>query len=478
MDADEFRKRGHEAVERIARYYDEIGKYKVLSSVAPGYLAKSLPDHAPEEPESWASIQADFESKIMPGVTHWQHPSFFAFYPANSSYPGILGDMYSSMLNCIAFNWQSSPSCTELETITLDWVAKMCNLDKSFLSSGKGGGIIQGTASEAVLIAVIAARERVLQQYRNCNASENELSSVASRLMAYGSTQTHSCTKKACRILNLKFTSIQTDETYRMRGVALKEQIEKDSNAGFIPFYLTATIGTTSSGAVDAIPELVDTLKSRGSMNEQSPIWLHVDAAYAGAAMVCPEHQHHLIGTDYADSYNFNAHKWMLVNFDCSLMYVKDRSYLTNALSLTPPYLRNAASDTGLVFDYRDWQLPLGRRFRSLKLWFVLRTYGVRGIQEHIRKHVGQAHRFHELLQSRNHIFNVVTRPHFALVLDTVNASGAMFLTPTELNANYVIRFVPGSRDTQNQHIDNAFNALLEAAQMVRERRSRSNPKL
>ncbi|TPX33661.1 hypothetical protein SeLEV6574_g08359 [Synchytrium endobioticum] len=470
MDADEFRKRGHEAVERIARYYDEIGKYKVLSSVAPGYLAKSLPDHAPEEPESWASIQADFESKIMPGVTHWQHPSFFAFYPANSSYPGILGDMYSSMINCIAFNWQSSPSCTELETITLDWVAKMCNLDKSFLSSGKGGGIIQGTASEAVLIAVIAARERVLQQYRNCNASENELSSVASRLMAYGSTQTHSCTKKACRILNLKFTSIQTDETYRMRGVALKEQIEKDSNAGFIPFYLTATIGTTSSGAVDAIPELVDTLKSRGSMNEQSPIWLHVDAAYAGAAMVCPEHQHHLIGTDYADSYNFNAHKWMLVNFDCSLM---------------------------------DWQLPLGRRFRSLKLWFVLRTYGVRGIQEHIRKHVGQAHRFHELLQSRNHIFNVVTRPHFALVtfqikpspvmtfggtdetrqitrqvLDTVNASGAMFLTPTELNANYVIRFVPGSRDTQNQHIDNAFNALLEAAQMVRERRSRSNPKL
>ncbi|TPX32431.1 hypothetical protein SmJEL517_g04416 [Synchytrium microbalum] len=479
MDVKEFRKRGHEAVERIAKYYEELeagDKYKVLSDVKPGYLKSLLPEQAPEEPEAWESISSDFENKIMPGVTHWQHPSFFAFYPANSSFPGILGDMYSSMINCIAFNWQTSPSCTELETVTLDWVAKLCNLDAGFLSTGKGGGVIQGSASEAVLVAVIAARERVLGAMKAKGASEAELANAASRLVAYGSTQTHSCTKKACLILNLKFKSLDVDTQYRLRGDTVKAAVEQDLAAGLIPFFVTGTIGTTSSGAVDAIPEIVKAIRPHADS-----IWLHIDAAYAGSAMTCAEHQYHLAGTSEADSFNFNAHKWMLTNFDCSLFYVKDRSQLTNALSLTPAYLRNAASDSGLVFDYRDWQLPLGRRFRSLKLWFVLRTYGAKGIRAHIRMHVDQAQLFHKLLLSRTDLFKVFTPPSFALMtfqvqpakgqtiseatqstLETCNASGKMLLTPTELDGQYVIRFVPGSRLTENHHIEQAFKFLTE----------------
>ncbi|KAJ3300366.1 hypothetical protein HK104_001329 [Borealophlyctis nickersoniae] len=490
MDLNEFRKRGHEAVERIAKYYEELEKYKVLSSVDPGYLGKSLPQEAPEEPESFDTIARDFEEKIMPGVTHW-----YAFEKAcdfeirkfdnlNCSFPWSqlcvdVPNMFTDVTSEVRFNWQTSPSCTELETVVLDWVAKLLHLDPGFLSQGKGGGVIQGSASEAIAVVVIAARERVLRLVRNSGADDEEIGKVSSRLIAYSSTQTHSATKKACIIANVRHRVLPVDEHFRLRGHDVAAAIKEDVESGYIPFFITATIGTTNSGAVDAISEIADALTA------EIPIWLHVDAAWAGSALICEEYRVYSKGVERADSFNFNMHKWMLTNFDCSPLWVKNRSELTEAFSVSPAYLRNANSDSGLVTDYRDWQLPLGRRFRSLKSWFVLRTYGATGIRAHIRKHVHLARLFESHIQSRPDLFKVMTPLSFAiltfqilpsseskltandstrLVCDRINDSGRLMLTHTVLGENRVIRFVPGSPWTEERHINDAFQIIKEVA--------------
>ncbi|CAG8489752.1 1910_t:CDS:2 [Acaulospora colombiana] len=300
MDIEEFRKRGYETIDRICKYYQELDSYDVLSKVEPGYLRKLLPQEAPEDPEPFDVIQSDIESKIMPG--------------ANSSFPAILGDMYSDMFNCIGFNWICSPACTELETIVLDWLAKLIGLDSSFHSEGKGGGVIQSTASDAILVTLLAARQRVLSEYKAKGLNEDELHEVSTRLVAYGSDETHLSLKKATVVTNTRFRALSTSETFSIRGETVKMEIENDIAKGLIPFYICATFGTTGSSAIDNISEIAD-------VAQDTSVWLHVDAAYAGSSLVCPEYRHHLAGINRSDSFNFNMHKWLLTNFDASCLW-------------------------------------------------------------------------------------------------------------------------------------------------------------
>ncbi|CAB4473099.1 unnamed protein product [Rhizophagus irregularis] len=480
MDIEEFRKRGYETVDRICKYYQELENYEVLSKVEPGYLKKVLPKEAPEEPEPWENIQCDIETKIIPGITHWQSPNFFAFYPANSSFPSILGDMYSDMFNVIGFNWLSSPACTELESVVLDWMGKLVGLDQKFHSDGRGGGVIQGTASEATLVTLLAAKYRMLEEYKAKGADEEKLRTLSTRLIAYGSDQTHICLKKATMIANILFRALPTDDNFSLCGETVKQEMEKDITNGLIPFFIVGTIGTTNSAAIDKITDIVDAIKGTN-------VWLHIDAAYAGSALICPEYKYLLEGINQADSFDLNMHKGLLTNFDCSCLWIKERKYLINALSITPDILKNSVSESGMVLDFRDWQISLGRRFRALKIWFVIRTYGAKGLREHVMKTHKLANRFRSKIQQYPDLFIIPTTPNFGLVnfyvksndslknsnkltemvSNRLNESGKIYLTQTKMREQYIIRFAPGSPLTTEKHIDQAFELLLKITQEV-----------
>ncbi|CAN6688685.1 unnamed protein product [Malus baccata var. baccata] len=353
MDAEQLRENAHKMVDFIADYYKTIEDFPVLSQVQPGYLRDLLPDSAPTRPESLQQVFDDIQAKILPGVTHWQSPNFFGYYPSNSSVAGFLGEMLSAGLNIVGFSWITSPAATELEMIVLDWFAKMLKLPEEFLSAGQGGGVIQGTASEAVLVVLLAARDRILRA---------EGKKALEKLVVYASDQTHSALQKACQIggihpENCRVLSTDSSTNYALSPNVLNEAISNDIAGGLVPFFLCATVGTTSSTAVDPLLELGKITKSNG-------MWFHVDAAYAGSACICPEYRHHIDGVEEADSFNMNAHKWFLTNFDCSLLWIKDRNALVQALSTNPEFLKNKASQANLVVDYKDWQIPLGRRFR------------------------------------------------------------------------------------------------------------------
>ena len=377
MTLDEFRRYGHSMVDWIAQYYESVEQYPVLSQVTPGEIRAGLPAEPPREGQLFEDMLKDVTELILPGVTHWQSPNFFAFFPANTSGPAILAELLSAGLGVQGMLWTTSPACTELETHMLDWVADMLDLPEKFKSSSSGGGVIQDSASSASLVALLAARERAT------GFASNE-QGLSERLVAYASTQAHSSIEKAVKIAGLgrqNLRLIDVDETYAMRADALAEQIRKDRSAGYKPAFACATVGTTSSNALDPLAEI-------GRICQQEGIWLHVDAAMVGTAAICPEFRYIHQGLELADSYCFNPHKWMFTNFDCDCFYVADRAALINTLSVLPEYLRNEATESGAVIDYRDWQIPLGRRFRSLKLWFVIRHYGVEGLQFHIRRHV------------------------------------------------------------------------------------------
>ncbi|KAJ9697060.1 hypothetical protein PVL29_009011 [Vitis rotundifolia] len=381
MDAEQLRENGHKMVDFIADYYKSIENFPVLSQVEPGYLRELLPDSAPHQPESLQQVFDDLQAKILPGVTHWQSPNFFAYYPSNSSTAGFLGEMLSAGLNIVGFSWITSPAATELEMIVLDWLAKMLNLPDDFLSAGNGGGVIQGTASEAVLVVLLAARDRVLRTVGK---------TALEKLVVYGSDQTHSALQKACQIggihpENCRLLKADSSTGYALSPDLLSEAVSHDIANGLIPFFLCAN----SNG-----------------------IWFHVDAAYAGSACVCPEYRHYIDGVEEADSFNMNAHKWFLTNFDCSVLWVK-------------------ASDANMVVDYKDWQVPLGRRFRSLKLWMVLRLYGVEKLQHYIRNHIELAKRFEEL---------VAQDPRFEA-----------------LSGKYTLRLAVGAPLTEERHVNAAW---------------------
>ncbi|XP_075068740.1 aromatic-L-amino-acid decarboxylase [Mixophyes fleayi] len=474
MNSTEFRKRGKDMVDYIADYMEKIESRQVFPDVTPGYLRPLIPDCAPEEGETYEDVIRDVERVVMPGVTHWQSPYFFAYFPAANSYPALLADMLCGAIGCIGFSWASSPACTELETVMLDWLGKMIGLPEQFLagSNGEGGGVIQGTASEATLMALLAARTKLIRrlQAENPDLSEAE---IISRMVAYSSDQAHSSVQRAGLISGVRMKMIKTDENFVVGGSALKEALEKDKANGLIPVFVCATLGTTAPCSFDNLTELAPICNAEN-------IWLHVDAAYAGSAFICPEFRYLMKGVEFVDSFNFNPHKWLLVNFDCSAFWVKKRSDLIGAFKIDPVYLQYDHQKSGLVTDYRHWQIPLGRRFRSLKLWFVLRMYGVKGLQEYIRKHVQLAQEFVEFIKQDDR-FEICSPVILSLVcfrlkgsnelnkslLQMINNLKKIHLVPCCLGDTFVLRFAIGARTVESKHIIFAWKHIEELATEV-----------
>jgi aromatic-L-amino-acid decarboxylase len=469
MTPEEFRQRGHAMVDWIADYHSRIESFPVLSQVKPGQIRAALPENPPAQGESFDALLKDVDRVILPGVTHWQSPNFFAYFPCNASGPGILGDLLSSGLGVQGMLWSTSPACTELETHVLDWLVGMLGLPEKFLSSSSGGGVIQDTASSAALCALLAARERATNYSSNKKGCDG-------KLVAYASTQTHSSLEKAAMIAGLGVENlrlIEVDEKFAMRPKALARQVEADKKAGLTPCFVCATIGTTSSNGMDPIAAIAEVCR-------QHNLWLHVDAAMSGTAMLCPEFRYLQNGVELADSYNFNPHKWMFTSFDCNCFWVADRKALIQTLSILPEYLRNQASESGSVIDYRDWHIQLGRRFRSLKLWFVIRHYGVEGLQHHIREHVRLAQQFAEWVRNDDGFeiavpapLNLVCFRHKGgdaanqIIMDRLNRSGDLYLTHTKLNGKMTLRMCVGQTNTQTRHVKRAWERIQEEAQKL-----------
>jgi aromatic-L-amino-acid/L-tryptophan decarboxylase len=455
MTPEQFRAAGHATVDWVADYMERVGELPVLSRSAPGEIRGRLPAAPPEEGEPWERILSDVDDLILPGITHWQSPDFFAFFPANSSGPAILGDLVSSGLGVQGMLWATSPACTELETHVLDWLVDICGLPERFSSVSKGGGVIQDSASSATLVAVLAARERATQGQANRYGTGGDLT-------AYTSVHGHSSIDKAIKIAGFgteRLRHVAADADQAMNPEALEDAIIADRAEGLTPTVVVATIGTTSSTAVDPVRDIAEICRANG-------IWLHVDAAYAGTAAVLPEMRWILDGLELADSYVFNPHKWMLTNFDCSAFYVADRAHLIDTLSILPEYLKNEATASGAVFDYRDWQISLGRRFRALKLWFVIRSFGVEGIRRHVRNGIELTQELARWIED-DPDFEIATPHPFGLVcfrhrggdavnqriIETVNESGDAYLTHTVLDGAYTIRVAIGAPTTTRDNV-------------------------
>jgi len=468
MQPDEFRRHAHQLVDWMADYLDGVSKLPVTPAVEPGDIARQLPSAPPEQGEPFPQLFADFQSIVLPGMTHWNHPGWFAYFPGNNSPPSILAEMLTATLGAQCMSWATSPAATELEQVTMDWLRQMLGLPETFV------GVIQDTASTATLVALLSARERA-----SGYASGEHGMTDAGRLTVYASAQAHSSVIKGVRLAGYgldQLRLIPVDSAYAMRPDALAAAVSADLASGLRPACVVATIGTTSSTAVDPLPAIGEVCRHHG-------IWLHVDAAYAGTAAIVPELRHYFQGIEQADSLVFNPHKWMLVNFDCSAYFVRDREALLRAFSITPEYLRTAQDQQ--VVNYRDWGIQLGRRFRALKVWFVLRSYGVEGLRAMVRKHVALAQELAERIRKSSG-FELMAPVPFGLVcfrchppwatdasildqlnrelLSRVNGSGRVHLTHTELDGRFVIRMVVGQRLTSRQHVDEAWQLIQGAA--------------
>ncbi len=465
LTPDEFRRLGHEYVDWVASYWERVGELPVQSTVSPGAVFASLPDGPPAiGDDDLSTALADLDELIVPGLTHWQHPSFFAFFPANTSGPGVLGDLLSSGLGVNGMNWATSPACTEVEMKVLDWFVDLLGLPEHLRHDhdGPGGGVLQDSASSSTLVAMLAARKRV--------SDGGDLS----RLRVYASDQAHSSIVKGARVAGLadeQVRSIESDAAFAMRPDALAAAIDADRRAGLVPFFCCATVGTTSSMGFDPIPQVA-------AICRDAEVWCHVDAAMAGSAAVCPELRWVNDGADAVDSWSFNPHKWLFTTFDCSCLWFADARPVVDALAITPAYLRNEQSESGAVIDFRDWQIPLGRRFRALKPWLVMRHYGAEGLARHVREHV----RLGRLVADRvldDPRFELAAPPALNLVVlrltgpdadarttamaDAVNASGEALLTSTVLDGRPAVRVCVGQTWTTEAHVD-ALWALLDRA--------------
>ena len=415
-------------------------------------------------------MMADVERLILPGITHWQSPNFFAYFPSNNSFPSILGEMLSAGLGVQGMLWATSPACTELETHVLDWLVDMLALPAEFASSGPGGGVIQDTASSSSLCALIAARERAT------NLATNERG-CDGRLVAYTSTQAHSSLEKAAKIAGIgsaNLRAIEVDEDFAMRPAALAAQIERDRAAG------KDSVFHLRDNRHHIVERDRSRARNRRNLLREHGLWLHVDAAMSGTAALCPEFRWTHDGVELADSYCFNPHKWMFTNFDCDCFYVRDRAALIRALSVLPEYLRNRATESGAVIDYRDWQIPLGRRFRALKLWFVIRHYGVEGLRHHVRRHVELAQQFAQWVRADERFelaapapLNLVCFRHRAgdavnqRIMDRLNASGDLYLTHTRLNDRLTLRMSIGQSQTELRHVERAWRRIRDEAAAI-----------
>ncbi len=464
MSPEEFRRQGHAVVDWIADYMSRVESFPVLSRVQPGEIRSQLPPNAPQRGEAFDQILADVERVILPGITHWQSPNFYAYFPANASGPAILGDLLSSGFGVQGMLWSTSPACTELETHVLDWLVPALGLPEKFLSSSTGGGVIQDTASSASLCALLAARERTTHFASNRRGCDG-------KLVAYCSTQTHSSVEKAMKIAGMgsdNLRLIDVDQNFAMRPDVLARQIEADKKSGLIPCFACATIGTTSSCAIDPVREIA-------RISRDHNLWLHVDSAMSGTAALCPEFRFIHDGVEFADSYTFNPHKWMFTNFDCNCFYVADRKHLIQTLSVLPEYLRNKATESGAVIDYRDWHIQLGRRFRSLKLWFVIRHYGIEGLQHHIREHIRLAQQLVEWVRSDSR-FELAAPAKLNLVcfrlrsgdrgtqtlMERLNTSGDLYLTHTKLDGKFTLRLCVGQTNTEARHVERAWQRIQQ----------------
>ena len=456
MSPEEFRRYGHELVEWVANYMETVSDRPVVSTVEPGSIRAMLPAEAPEQPEPFEAVLRDLDGIVMPGITHWQSPGWFGYFPANTSPPSILGELVSAGLGVQGMLWATSPAATELEEVVADWLVDLLGLPEGWKTTGPGGGVIQMSASDSTHTALVAARERT--------------GGDIGQMVVYASEQAHSSIEKGARVAGFGHTrSIPVDENFAMRPNELTAAIEADVADGLIPVVVVSAVGTTGTTAVDPVRSIGEIARFRG-------LWHHVDAAYAGTAMICPEFRHHQDGLELVDSYTFNPHKWMFTNFDCSLFYVADRAPLLEALSILPPYLLNKATESGQVIDYRDWHVPMGRRFRALKLWFVLRSYGAEGLRHHVREHVALAARLAEQIEEHPRLETVAPAP-FGLVsfrhIDgdiatdalgaEINNSGWAYVTPSKLDGQSFIRVSIGQTNTTAEHVDRLWN-LIEAS--------------
>lgn len=470
LSPDEFRRIGHQVVDWVARYRETIEQRRVCPDVAPGCVRERLAGTLPEHGEPFDALLADVEDVLLPGLVHWQHPSFFGYFPANASLASVLGDLLSGGLGIQGMLWSTSPSATELEQHLADLLVPALGLPPSFTTAGGGGGMITEASSSANLVALLAA-------LHSSSDGEWQLRGVDRREVVYVSTHTHSSIEKAARIAGLGAAAVRVVDsdpaTAAMLPAALSSAVAQDLAAGRRPVIVCATVGTTSTGAVDPV-------RAIGELCERHGVWLHVDAAWAGVATVCPELRAMIDGLELADSYCTDAHKWLLTAFDCTLLWTRRPSVLTSALAVTPEFLRNPASESGAVVDYRDWQIPLGRRFRALKLWSVLRWFGLEGLRAHIRGHVALASEFASWVAA-SELFELGAPPSLGLVclrvrgpgdeatravLERVNASGRAVLTHTVVNGRYLIRVAIGSVYTQRRHVDALWRELQEAASL------------
>jgi aromatic-L-amino-acid decarboxylase len=461
MSAEEFRRAGYAMVDWLADYSERVSTLPVMSGQQPGDTRALLPRLPPLAGESFEAILRDLDRVIVPGLMHWQSPNFFGYFPANTSPPSILGDLLSSGLGVQGMLWQTSPACTELETHVLDWLVDMLGLPARFRSdsAGGGGGVLQDSASSASLCALLAARERA-SGYLAREHGNDEL------LVAYCSDQAHSSMEKAVAIAGLgvrRLRKIATDDNLALDPQALAAAMESDRAAGRKPFFVCATVGTTSSLAVDPVTEIAAITKRHGA-------WLHVDAAMAGTAALCPEFRYLNDGLEHADSYCFNPHKWMLTNFDCDCFFVADREPLIRALTVMPEYLRNSVSEGGAAIDYRDWQVPLGRRFRALKLWFVIRSYGITALQAFVRQHIALAAEFAQWVEddpdfelAKPRSLNLicfrkrVSDDDNRRLLERLNLSGQLFMSHTVIDNRYTLRLCVGQTYTTRRHVEAAW---------------------
>ncbi|XP_011308066.1 histidine decarboxylase isoform X2 [Fopius arisanus] len=458
MNLEEYRRHGKEMVDYIADYLETIRSRRVYPAVSPGYLRNILPVSAPVDGEPWENIFEDIERCIMPGVTHWQSPHMHAYFPALNSPASLIADMLADAINCLGFTWASSPACTELETIVMNWLGKMIGLPDDFLHrpGGSGGGVIQTTASEATLVCLLAARTRAIRAIQESEPDRSP-AEINSRLVAYCSDQAHSSVEKAGLIGLVQMRYIEADDELSMRGDVLIEALDKDRKAGLVPFFVCATLGTTGACSFDNLEEI-------GPICERNCLWLHIDAAYAGSAFVCPEFRGWLRGVEYADSLAFNPSKWLMVHFDCTAMWVKSSQALHRTFNVDPLYLKH--ENSGLAIDYMHWQIPLSKRFRALKLWFVIRNYGITGLQKHIREGVRLAQKFEALVIGDSR-FEIPAKRHLGMVvfrlrgenslteklLKKMNTRGKVHCVPAALHGKYVIRFTVTSTNTTNEDI-------------------------
>lgn len=469
MTPEEFRRWGYKTIDWVADYMERVEQLPVQSQVKPGEIRAKLPAGAPEEGESFDAVLRDMTDVILPGITHWQSPNFFGYFPSNTSGPSILGELLSAGLGVQGMLWATSPACTELETHLMDWMVDMLGLPPHFKSDSTGGGVIQDSASSATLCAILAGRERATAGRGNAQGADG-------RLTAYTSSQAHSSVEKGVRVAGLgsdNLRLIEVDENFAMRPDRLAAAIAADKAAGLRPAIVSATVGTTSSTGFDPLPEI-------GRICREHNVWMHVDGALAGTAALCPEMRHLFKGLELADSYCFNPHKWMFTNFDCDCFFVADRAALVRTLSILPEYLRNKATESGAVIDYRDWHIPLGRRFRALKLWCVIRSFGVEGLRQRVREHMALAREFAAWVDADPRFQRVAPVPVNLVcfryragdeanqrLLDRLNRSGKMLLSHTRLNDQLVLRLSIGQTNTERRHVEQAWKLIQQAADEV-----------